>query len=68
MGMSEQCSMYLGSVKHTGLTYLLPNFKSLNPPVGNGPNKSNHGFSHSQIVGLLYLHKKLQIFDEDPDL
>ena len=66
--MSEQRSTDLGSVKHTGLTYLLPNFEPLNPPVGNGPNKSDRGFSHPQIARLLCPRKKLQTFEDDSDL
>ena len=66
--MSEQCSTDLGSVKCTSLTYLLPNFEALNPPVDNSINKSDRGFNHLQIAHLLCPYRKLQTFDEDPDL
>ncbi|KAI6043815.1 hypothetical protein EDC04DRAFT_2599897 [Pisolithus marmoratus] len=67
-GMSKQCSMDLGSVKHAGLAYIPFNMNmtsALDPPLSKGEDKSDCGFNHPQIVQLLCPHKKLHLFDED---
>ncbi|KAI6011577.1 hypothetical protein EDC04DRAFT_2958738 [Pisolithus marmoratus] len=67
-GMSEQCSMDLGSVKHAGLAYIPFNMNTtsvLDPPLSKGEDKSDRRFNHPQIAQLLCPHKKLHLFDED---
>ncbi|KAI6016488.1 hypothetical protein EDC04DRAFT_2903268 [Pisolithus marmoratus] len=67
-GMSNQCSTDLGLVKHVGLTYVLCDGETFNPPIGKGEDKTTHGFNHPQITHLLCPQKKLKSFDEDPDI
>ncbi|KAG8216604.1 hypothetical protein J3R82DRAFT_6790 [Butyriboletus roseoflavus] len=66
-GMSEQRSTNLGSVKHAGLTYVLPNHEVLEPPMQKREDKSGRGFNHPQITQMLCPRKKLISFDKDPD-
>lgn len=65
--MSDQRSTDLGSVKHAGLGYLLPDGKSLEPSITKSEDKSMRGFNHPQIARMLCPRKKLDVFDEDPD-
>ncbi|KAG8215130.1 hypothetical protein J3R82DRAFT_8592, partial [Butyriboletus roseoflavus] len=67
-GMSEQHSTDLRSFKIYWTNISLSELESLNPPVSNGLNKSDHEFNHPQIAHLLCPHKKLDVFNEDPDL
>ncbi|KAI6032400.1 hypothetical protein EDC04DRAFT_2898218 [Pisolithus marmoratus] len=67
-GMSNQCSTDLGSIKHAGLTYVLCDGETFNPPIGKGEDKTTCGFNHPQIAHLLCPWKKLESFDEDPDI
>ena len=59
-GMSEQRSTDLGAVKHTGLSYLMPNHEAK-------VDKSDRGFNHVQLTQMLCPRKKLIVFDKDPD-
>ena len=67
-GMSEQHSTDLGAVKHTGLTYLMLNHEPLEPPISKKGDKLDCGFNHLQIAQMLCPHKKLTLFNEDPDM
>ncbi|KAI6032444.1 hypothetical protein EDC04DRAFT_2571995, partial [Pisolithus marmoratus] len=66
-GMSNQRSTDLRSIKHAGLTYVLHDGETFDPPIGKGEDKTTHGFNHPQIARLLCPWKKLESFDEDPD-
>ena len=66
--MSDQRSTDLGSVKYAGLGYLLANGKSLEPSIAKSEDKSMRGFNHPQIMRMLCPWKKLDVFDEDPDM
>ena len=65
--MSDQRSTDLGSIKHDGLSYLLPNGSTFNPPIPKSEDKSNRGFNHPQLARMLCPLQKLESFDEDPD-
>ncbi|KAH0826335.1 hypothetical protein J3R83DRAFT_5288 [Lanmaoa asiatica] len=67
-GMSDQRSTDLGSVKHAGLAYLLADGKSLEPSITKLEDKLMCGFNHPQIARMLCPRKKLDVFDEDPDI
>ena len=67
-GMGDQRSTDLGTLKHVGLTYLMPNHEPLEPPINKKEDKSDHGFNHLQIACMLCLHNKLIAFDKDPDM
>ncbi|KAI6116785.1 hypothetical protein EDD16DRAFT_1727213 [Pisolithus croceorrhizus] len=67
-GMSNQRSTDLGSIKHAGLTYMLHDGEAFNPLIGKGEDKTTRGFNHPQIARLLCPRKKLDSFDEDPDI
>ncbi|KAF8443782.1 hypothetical protein L210DRAFT_3643378 [Boletus edulis BED1] len=67
-GMSDQRSTDLGSVKHAGLGYLFSNGKILEPSIAKLEDKSMHGFNHPEIARMLCPRKKLDVFDEDPDM
>jgi len=65
--MGEQKSTDLGSVKHDGLPYLLPNGSAFNPPILKSEDKSNCGFNHPQLVRMLCPAQKVKSFDKAPD-
>ncbi|KAI5999440.1 hypothetical protein EDC04DRAFT_2612176 [Pisolithus marmoratus] len=67
-GMSNQHSTDLGSIKHTGLTYVLCDGEMFDPPIGKGEDKTTCRFNYPQIACLLCPWKKLESFDEDPDI
>ncbi|KAG8220348.1 hypothetical protein J3R82DRAFT_3443, partial [Butyriboletus roseoflavus] len=67
-GMSEQRSTDLGTLKHTVLTYVMLDHKPLDPPISKKEDKSDRGFNHPQIARMLCPCKKLDVFDEDPDM
>ncbi|KAF8545871.1 hypothetical protein OG21DRAFT_1528203, partial [Imleria badia] len=67
-GMSDQRSTDLGSVKHAGLAYLFANGKSLAPSIAKSEDKSMRGFNHPEIAHMLCPQRKLDMFDEDPDV
>ncbi|KAI6140035.1 hypothetical protein BKA82DRAFT_4217753 [Pisolithus tinctorius] len=63
-GMSEQRSMDLSAVKHTGLAYVPFNMDGkfiFDPPIPKTEDKSNQGFTHPQLAHLLCPHKKVEI-------
>ncbi|KIM56237.1 hypothetical protein SCLCIDRAFT_29775 [Scleroderma citrinum Foug A] len=67
-GMGDQRSTDLGTLKHVGLTYLMPNHEPLEPPINKKEDKSDCGFNHLQIACMLCPHNKLIVFNEDPDM
>jgi len=65
--MGEQKSTDLGSVKHDGLPYLLPDGSAFNPPIPKSEDKSNRGFNHPQLARMLCPAQKVKSFDKAPD-
>lgn len=70
--MSDIRSADLSSVKHKGLKYFPQNMFSksdaLDPPIPEVADKSMRGIFHPQLARFLCPARKLDQFDDDPEL